>query len=396
MSGHRVSETVLVAHPGAELYGSDRVLLESVSALIDDGWRVVVAVPTQGPLLDELRERGATVVACMSPVLRKSALRPRGMLRLIRDTTRGVHDGTRLLARERPSVVYVNTTTIPLWLVLARLRGIPVLCHVHEGEASASRLTRAVLTLPLFLAHAIVANSKFSVSVLERSFQRLGQRTKVVYNAVSGPPSRQPARRKLDGGVHLTYIGRLSPRKGVDVAIDALAVLADRGVSADLDVVGAVFPGYEWYEKQLRDQVKEKKLERHVRFHGFQSSVWDVVNAGDVVVVPSRVDEPFGNTAVEGILSGRPVLASATSGLLEATAGYASARTVAPGSAIALADAVQSTIEGWDVRAVAADDDALTAEARHNSTRYRVRIAEIVRAASSNARSTGEGAMAGH
>jgi glycosyltransferase involved in cell wall biosynthesis len=387
MSGHRVLRTVLVAHPGAELYGSDRVLLESVSALIDDGWRVVVTVPTQGPLLDELRERGATIAACVSPVLRKSALRPRGMLRLIRATTRGLRDGSRLISRERPSVMYVNTMTIPLWLVLARLRGIPVLCHVHEGEASASRLTRAVLTLPLFLARAIVANSKFSVSVLERTFRRLRQRTKVVYNAVSGPPSRQPARRHLDGGVHLTYVGRLSPRKGVDVAIDALAVLADRGVSADLDVVGAVFPGYEWYEKQLRDQVKAKKLGGHVHFHGFQPSVWELVNAGDVVVVPSRIDEPFGNTAVEAILSGRPVVASATSGLLEATAGYASATTVAPGSATALADALQSTIDGWEVRTVAANRDVHTAEARHSSTGYRVRIAGIVRTVSSRTRS---------
>jgi hypothetical protein len=55
---------------------------------------------------------------------------------------------------------------------------------------------------------------------------------------------------------------------------------------------------------------------------------------------------------------------------------------VAPGSATALADALQKTIDGWDVRVVAANDDAHTAEARHNAGGYRVRIAEIVRAVS--------------
>ena len=54
-------QTVLVAHPGAELYGSDRVLLESVSALVVDGWRVVVTVPGSGPLLAAIFERGGEV-----------------------------------------------------------------------------------------------------------------------------------------------------------------------------------------------------------------------------------------------------------------------------------------------------------------------------------------------
>lgn len=35
---------VLVAHPSAELYGSDRVLLESVLALRSAGWQVHVAL----------------------------------------------------------------------------------------------------------------------------------------------------------------------------------------------------------------------------------------------------------------------------------------------------------------------------------------------------------------
>ena len=378
MIGRPVRGTVLLAHPGAELYGSDRVLLESVSALAEDGWRVVVAVPVRGPLLKELRERGAQVRLCPSPVLRKSALRPLGMLRLIRTTTVGLVAGFRLISRERPHVIYVNTMTIPLWLLLGRLRRIPVLCHVHEGEASASRIIRSVLALPLFLTTAIVANSRFSVGVLESSFSRLGRRAQVVYNGVPGPPDPLPARAQLNEPVRLTYVGRLSPRKGVDVAIDALALLTDRGIRAHLDVVGSVFPGYEWYERQLREQVKTKDLDEHVRFHGFQQCVWDLVAAGDVVVVPSRADEPFGDTAVEAILSGRPVVASATSGLLEATAGYATARTVTPGSPAALADALQAAIRGWGSSKDAMRADVEVARSRHGPDVYRQRIAGIV------------------
>ena len=41
----RTGRTALVAHSGADLYGSDRMLLESVVALRQAGWDVVVTVP---------------------------------------------------------------------------------------------------------------------------------------------------------------------------------------------------------------------------------------------------------------------------------------------------------------------------------------------------------------
>ena len=53
---------VLVAHPGAELYGSDRVVLESVVAIVNAGAIVDVTVPETGPLIEELRRAGARVV----------------------------------------------------------------------------------------------------------------------------------------------------------------------------------------------------------------------------------------------------------------------------------------------------------------------------------------------
>jgi glycosyltransferase involved in cell wall biosynthesis len=149
-------------------------------------------------------------------------------------------------------------------------------------------------------------------------------------------------------------------------------------VTAHLDLVGAVFPGYEWYEQQLRDQVHTAGLADSVRFHGFVSNVWDIVESGDVVLVPSRRDEPFGNTAVEAVLCGRPVVASATSGLLEATSGYSSATLIPPDNADELAAAVSDVASRWsDLREKAWADIAL-AEARHSPAAYRSAIADVV------------------
>lgn len=67
---------LLVAHPSADLYGSDRVLLESISGLVEDGRRVMVTVPGSGPLVAEFLGRGAGVAACpkRSPALCRRAV----------------------------------------------------------------------------------------------------------------------------------------------------------------------------------------------------------------------------------------------------------------------------------------------------------------------------------
>ncbi len=51
----------LVAHPGAELYGSDRVMLDSVAAFVESGADVVVALPETGPLVERITAAGASV-----------------------------------------------------------------------------------------------------------------------------------------------------------------------------------------------------------------------------------------------------------------------------------------------------------------------------------------------
>jgi glycosyltransferase involved in cell wall biosynthesis len=178
--------------------------------------------------------------------------------------------------------------------------------------------------------------------------------------------------------VRLVYVGRLSPRKGVDVAVEAAAELARRGLAVRLDVVGSVFGGYEWFESDLRERVRQAGLADAVAFHGFQDDVWAHLAHADVVLVPSRLDEPFGNTAVEAALAARPVVVSDTSGLREAAADLRAARRVAPGDAAALADAVAGIAAGWEVARQQAAQDADVVARRHAPAGYRARIVEAM------------------
>ncbi|HYP44797.1 MAG TPA: glycosyltransferase family 4 protein [Propionibacteriaceae bacterium] len=386
----RKARTVLVAHPSAELYGSDRVLLESVSGLLAAGWQVVATVPRPGPLVDELVARGAGVEICPTPVLRKSALRPAGLVRFALEVAASVAPACRLLARTGAEAVYVNTVTVPTWMLWGRVLRRRVLCHVHEAEGSASPLLRRLLALPLLLAHQVLVNSTFSLDVLGSAIPTLRRRATVIYNGVPGPSAPTPARAVLTPPIRLLFVGRLSPRKGPQVAVAAAAELQRRGVEVHLHLLGAVFSGYEWFEAQLRQAVAAAGLVDAVRFLGFDADVWPHLGASDIVVVPSVLDEPFGNTAVEAMLAARPLVVSATSGLREAAQGYPSAVFVTPDQPEALAEAVLDVVANWPVYREQALADSARARARHSVERYRSEVAAVVnRAAKSPSLSLG-------
>jgi glycosyltransferase involved in cell wall biosynthesis len=325
-----------------------------------------------------LEAAGARVVLRRMPVLRKAALRPAGLVRLLADAAAGLGPALRLARRSGRGGIYVNTTIAPWWLLVGRLARRRVVCHVHEAEWPGPRLAQRALLASLRAAHVVVANSRFTQRALVDRVPSLAGRTTAVVNPVPAPAAPVPARARLTGPVELLFLGRLSPRKGPDVAVAALAELLARGVDARLTVAGSVFPGYEWFEADLRAAVAAAQLADRVTFLGFRPDVWPVLAAADVVLVPSLLDESFGNAAVEAVLAARPTVVSALGGLREATAGYGAVQVVPVGRPAAWADAVQRAVDEWPRFRDAARSDAAEARRRHAVGPYRRRVADVV------------------
>lgn len=365
-----------MVNPSADLYGSDRMMLETVSGLCERGWSVVVAASQSGPLDRELLAAGATVEVCPAPVVRRSNLSPRGMLRLGLDVARGLPAMVRLVRRVRPDVVYVNTVTIPFWLVVTRLLRIPSAIHVHEAEASASAVARYGLTVPTRLADRVICNSVTSLEVAARSGGRRS-RMQVIPNGVAGPEGLVPPRDSVTDP-RLLFVGRLSPRKGVDVAVRALSVLREGGSGVSLDLVGAVFPGYEWYEAELRDLVRTEGLTGAVTFHGFTPDVWPHLRDADVVLVPSRAEESFGNGVIEAALAARPVVVSDHTGLREAAAHLEAAVAVPADDPEAVAHAVRTLLADWPQTRARALRDAEESATRYAPEGYRRAVSVVL------------------
>ncbi len=370
--------TVLLVNPGADLYGSDRMAIESVRALVRSGRRVFVTVPGPGPAVELLTEAGATVLEQPTPVLRRSLASASGLLHLLRESLSTLVPSWRVLRRTDAGTVLINTLTPPLWFPLARLMRRRVVCHVHEAERGVRTPARWALYLPLSLTHAIVVNSRYTGRVLSESSRGLTGRVSVVHNTVPSPPTVDPPRRPLTGPTKLLYIGRLSQRKGAHVAVDAVHLLRGAGHEVRLVLVGGVFEGNETYEEQLRAQVYDLGLEDAVAFAGFQRDVWGHLADCDIVLVPSTGEESFGNVAIEALLAARPVIVSDVGGLNEATESATARLTVPPGDARALAKAISLITEDWDRFASRARIDSVALTRTFSFDRYATDLLEAL------------------
>lgn len=377
---------VLLTHPGASLYGSDRMALETVRGLVAAGAEVDVLLGADGPLAEQARAVGAGVRTVDMPVLRRSALTPRGLLRLGVSMLAGALRATSELRADRPDVLLVSTVTTPAWFLAARLARVPVVGHVHEAEQHTAAPVRAVLNAPLLLATRVIANSTFTLDVLAGTHPRLRSRSSVVLNGLEAPGPHAPRPEPPPGAAHrILYVGRLSERKGVLVAVEAVELLLARGRSVHLDLVGDVFGEHRDFDVRLRSRTRDLVEAGHVTFHGFDPDVRTRLDHCDVLVVPSVLSESFGNAAVEGVIAARPVVASRVGALPEALAGYRTARLVPPGDAAALADALVNTLDTLTDDPVgmreACEADAREAVGRHDPARYAEGVLEVLSAA---------------
>ena len=329
-----------------------------------------MALPLDGPLVEVLREAGARVAVMPFTVLRKALLSPRGLAKLCVQAAPEIARLRAVIRASRAEVVLTNTVTIPWWPVAASAAGVPVLAHVHEAEDTQRRIIRAGLNAPLLAASRIVANSGAARDALLEVQPHLASRTE-------DHPLEVLRRRRPGDPFRIAMVGRLSPRKGVDVALDAVGLLRRSGVDASLSVCGSVFPGYEWYEGELRERAAQPDLDGHVELLGYVRPTWPVLEAADAVVVPSRA-EPFGNTAVEAMHAARPLVASRVQGLAEVVTDEVTGLLVPADDAEALAEALVRLATDPDLATRLAEQGEREAAERFSVVGYRATMARIV------------------
>jgi glycosyltransferase involved in cell wall biosynthesis len=373
----RRDRTLLIANPAADVYGSDLQMLESITAMVDRDWTVIVTSPDDGPLVEMVRARGATMRFFQYPVLRRADASAAGTLRLAAKGARSLEQIRRLLKDLRPDVVYVNSVTLPWWHAAGVAARIPVVCHVHEAEESDGAIIRYALNTPLLMASALIFNGRPALDATTRLYPFLSRRSHLIYNGIPDPGPKDPLPDYAERPFRLVNVARLSPRKGTDVALDAVGELRRRGHDVELDVCGSPFSGYEWYEAELRARADREDLAGAVTFSGYVSPVATALNRAHAVLAPS-LREPFGNAVVEAQLMGRPVVAAAAMGHLETVQDGETGLLVEAGSPSAMADAVEALMADPARAARIARAGQVRSQAEYSLERYSAQLARVL------------------
>lgn len=260
---------------------------------------------------------------------------------------------TALAGRARSAdVVYANTQkALAVGALAAWVARKPLIWHLRDmlnAEHFSPTMRRLAVGLANRKAAVVIANSQAT----GEAFVAAGGRAdllRVVYNGIDAAPFVADAqsqirdlRRELggEGKTLVGVFGRLAPWKGQHVLLEALAQCPDCvGV-----IVGDALFGETVYARELRALAEREALQGRVRFLGFRSDVSVLMRAMDIVVHTSTSPEPFGRVIVEGMLAGRPVIASAAGGALEIIEDGRSGLLYPPGDAQALAAALNRMV----------------------------------------------------
>jgi glycosyltransferase involved in cell wall biosynthesis len=330
---------------GAELY-----LLDVAHPYRDSG-RVVLF--EDGPFADALDTAGIPTTLLIPPAEMRRVRKQDGLWALLRALPGLIGTVARLARLARPhDLLFANTQKALLVAGLAGWwAGRPVIWNLHDlltDDHFTALNRRAAVWGANALATHVIANSEAS----RQAFAAAGGRvpTSVVYNGIDPapfdavPPAAAASLRTKLGMGDAPLVGvfsRLAAWKGQHVLIEALAALP--GVHALL-VGDALFDGDHAYADHLRRRAAELGLTDRVHFLGFRDDVPALMTACDVIAHTSVAPEPFGRVIVEGLLAGRPVVATRGGGAVEIVEDGRTGRLVPPNDPEALGHTLSSLL----------------------------------------------------
>jgi glycosyltransferase involved in cell wall biosynthesis len=242
-------------------------------------------------------------------------------------------------------------------LLLLRLLGRRVvmrLGHAPDATPFYQRLWRRAINP---LCDRIIGNSQFIGRELRAAGIPPGK-IGVITNCVSRRPARPVAAAARDRD-RIIFVGQLIPEKGLDLLLDAMALIRRRHPRAHLEVIGRtggwVAPRYAGYREALFARAAQPDLAGAVEFLGWREDVLDRLASAAVHCCPSRAEqrEGFGNVVLEAKHSATPSVVFRSGALPELIAHRTDGWICDDFSAASLAEGLEFFLTAPEVAAAA-------------------------------------------
>jgi len=277
--------------------GQDRYALELARQLASRCDLDIVAIRVEGSLPSTVGIRRVAVprrpALLINPLFRRLAAAI---------ATRGRYDVVHSIGGAMPGASVVTAQFCnAAWRAIGRDPGLYGCAAIAQAVAD-ERLTYRHPAL-----RAVIAVSRRTASDLEHHYGPLRATVTVIPNAVDHEQFR-PSEREVprSGPPRALFVGAYD-RKGLDIAIRALSLMA---VRAELVAIGS------GDRRALSALAASLGVGDRVHLEPPRSHIADAFRGADVFVFPTRY-EPFGMVIAEALASGVPVVTSARAGAAE-------------------------------------------------------------------------------
>ena len=205
------------------------------------------------------------------------------------------------------------------------------------------------------LSHRVIAVSKHTAEGMIADEGAPPQKIVTILNGVdfdrlkiSSPDAPQKLRDEFapQDEFLILQVSRLHPEKGHEFLFRALPLIKQQWKRPIRLLLAGAGP----FEAQYRRLVEELGLQEMVSFLGFRRDISDLMQAADVMVLPS-VAEAFGLVLTEALYLGTPVIASRVGGIPEIISDGVDGFLVPPASPSELARAIIQLARDEELRA---------------------------------------------
>jgi len=346
---------ILFLEQFSKISGGQKVLLNILAGLDRDKYLPYVGIPEKGELSDELEKLGVNyfilplgsyspgrknILDIISYLFRSLFLIPR-LVRIIRSY--------------KINLIYANAPRTYLWATLAaKLTRIPIIWHLHSILSGWElKLCRVLLETSVT---KMIAVSKSVVEPFLRENLSLANKVEVIYNGVNIDQfivirNGKKIRREfsIESGCHIIgFIGQIAKWKGIEDFIRAAALVLEKESNVVFLVFGDILFGREKekkYQDYLNKLVDSLGVGEHVIFAGRRKDVPEILDAINVLVIPSIEPDPCPLILLEGMAAGKAVVASAHGGPAEIIEDGVDGKLFPPGDFSALAEIILSLLK---------------------------------------------------
>lgn len=252
-----------------------------------------------------------------------------------------------------PDIIVANSLYAAAAVAWSFNRSKPYLVYYSRVSMESLRGIKRLIALKLIFNRfdEFVANSKWTASCIPAPLNERPVSIAYPVSGVSGTnQSRQSAPCASDN-VKIVSLSRPDPWKGTDLVVLAASVLAREfpEKKITLDIYGGTFFSDQNYLKELRDLADSSPVE--VVFQGHVADVSAVLLEADIMVLSTRVPEPFGQVVPQGLAAGAVVVVPDAGGPLEVVSDGVSGLVFKTGDADSLSQRMAVVLRDPDLAA---------------------------------------------